>query len=372
MNMTASKGLEGIIAAQSSVSSIVGATLTYRGYNIDDLATDSEFEEIVYLLWYDKLPTAEELAAFKKELASLSGIPEEVIDSIKQFPKGVNSMAALRTAVSTLSLFDPEAQDLSDEANQRKAKRLISQIPTVIAAFHRIRNGLEPIKPDQSVGLAENFLYMLNGEKPESVSVEAFNKALVLHADHEFNASTFASRVTVATLTDMHSGIVSAIGTLKGPLHGGANERVMAMLEEIGDLDKVDAYLEEKFENKEKIMGIGHRVYKQGDPRAKHLKEMSRQLADLTGEKKWYEMSIKINDIVTKQIGLLPNVDFYSASVYTYLGIPRDLFTPIFAISRTSGWTAHMIEQYRNNRLIRPRAEYTGYTSRDFVPMNQR
>lgn len=370
--MTASKGLEGIVAAQSSISSIVGATLTYRGINIDDLANHSEFEEVVYLIWYDKLPTVTELEEFKKELASVGDVSDEVIQTIKAFPKGVNSMAALRTAVSALSLYDPDMDDLSEEANQRKAKRLLAQISTIVAAFHRIRNGLEPLSPDPSLGYAANFLYMLNGEKPESVSVEALNKALVLHADHEFNASTFASRVTVATLSDMYSGIISAIGTLKGPLHGGANERVMAMLEEIGDVDKVDSYLEEKLENKEKIMGIGHRVYKQGDPRAKHLKEMSRQLAELTGESKWYEMSIKIDEIVTGRIGLLPNVDFYSASVYTYLGIPRDLFTPIFAISRASGWTGHIMEQYNNNRLIRPRADYTGLTHQEYVPIEQR
>lgn len=370
--MTASKGLEGIVAAQSSISSIIGATLTYRGYNIDDLATNSEFEEVVYLLWYGKLPTAAELEDFKKELVNSAIVPDEVIQTIKMFPKDVNTMAALRTAVSALSFYDPDVQDLSDDANLRKAKRILTQISTIVAAFHRIRNGLEPISPDPSLGFAANFLYMLDGEKAESVSVEAFNKALVLHADHEFNASTFSSRVTVATLSDMHSGIVSAISTLKGPLHGGANEQVMAMLEEIGDLDNVEAFLEKKFANKEKIMGIGHRVYKQGDPRAKHLKDMSRQLAELKGDKKWYEMSVKINDIVTERIGLLPNVDFYSASVYTYLGIPRDLFTPIFAISRTSGWTAHMIEQYRNNRLIRPRAEYTGPSHQEYVPIDQR
>ncbi|OEG00081.1 citrate synthase [Vulcanibacillus modesticaldus] len=370
--MTASKGLEGIIAAQSSISSIVGATLTYRGYNIDDLATNSEFEEVVYLLWYGKLPNIDELTKFKEELNSMGNLPNEIIETIKKFPKDVNPMAALRTAVSTLSLYDPDMQDLSDEANLRKAKRLLTQISTIVAAFHRVRNDLEPLSPDPSLSFAENFLYMLNGEKPDKISIEAFNKALVLHADHEFNASTFASRVTVATLSDMHSGIVSAIGTLKGPLHGGANERVMAMLEEIGELDRIEAYLEEKFAKKEKIMGIGHRVYKQGDPRAKHLKEMSRQLGELNGDTKWYDMSVKINEIVTAKIGLLPNVDFYSASVYTYLGIPRDLFTPIFAISRTSGWTAHMMEQYRNNRLIRPRAEYTGPTHQEYVPIEKR
>lgn len=367
-----SQGLEGIIAAQSSISSIVGATLTYRGYNIDDLADYSEFEEVVYLLWYGKLPNLTELEEFKKELANSAEVPVEVLDAIKAYPKDVNTMAALRTAISQLGFYDPDVQDLSAEANLRKAKRLLGQISTIVAAFHRIRLGLEPVAPDTSLGYAANFLYMLNGKKPENVSVEAFNKALVLHADHEFNASTFSSRVTVATLSDMHSGMVAAIGTLKGPLHGGANEQVMAMLEEIGTVENVDSYLENKFANKEKVMGIGHRVYKQGDPRAKHLKEMSRLLAELTNDAKWYNMSIKIDDIVTERIGLLPNVDFYSASVYTYLGIPRDLFTPIFAISRTSGWTAHMIEQYTNNRLIRPRAEYTGSTHEDYIPIEQR
>jgi len=370
--MTASKGLEGIIAAQSSISSIVGATLTYRGINIDDLATHADFEEVVYLLWYDKLPTLSELTEFKKELNNSAELPDEVIKTIKEYPKDVNTMAALRTAISMLAFFDPDVQDLSAEANQRKSKRILGQISTLIAAFYRIRDGLEPVKPDTSLGYAANFLYMLSGVKPDKISEEAFNKALVLHADHEFNASTFAARVTVATLTDMHSGMVSAIGTLKGPLHGGANEQVMTMLEEIGSLDRIEPYLEEKFANKDKIMGIGHRVYKQGDPRAKHLKEMSRQLAELSGNRLWYEMSIKIDEIVTSRIGLLPNVDFYSASVYTYLGIPMDLFTPIFAISRASGWTAHMMEQYSNNRLIRPRAEYTGLTYQEYIPIADR
>lgn len=370
--MSAPKGLEGIVAAESSISSIVGATLTYRGFNIDDLATHSEFEEVVYMLWFGRLPKINELEEFRKELMSYSDVSKEVFDTMKTYPENVNTMAALRTAISQLAFYDEDAEDLSDEANVRKAHKLLAQISTIVAGFHRIRLGLEPVTPDKSMGFAENFLYMLNGEKPESVSVEAFNKALVLHADHEFNASTFSARVTVATLTDMYSGIVAAIGTLKGPLHGGANEQVMAMLEEIGSVDNIDSYLEDKFANKEKIMGIGHRVYKNGDPRAKHLKEMSRQLGDLIGDRTWYEMSIKIDDIVTSRIGLLPNVDFYSASVYTYLGIPRDLFTPIFAISRTSGWTAHMIEQYRNNRLIRPRAEYTGSTHEEYVPIDKR
>jgi citrate synthase len=235
-----------------------------------------------------------------------------------------------------------------------------------------MRKGLEPVAPKSGLGFAANFLYMLTGEEPDRVAVEAFDKALILHADHELNASTFASRVTTATLSDMYSAITTAIGTLKGPLHGGANERVMAMLEEIGSLDRVESYIKEKLDNKEKIMGFGHRVYKNGDPRAKHLREMSRQLAELTGEKKWYEMSTLIERLVDREKGLKPNVDFYSASVYTYLGIPRDLFTPIFAMSRVTGWTAHVMEQYANNRLIRPRAEYTGPSNRKYIPIDQR
>jgi citrate synthase len=365
-------GLEGIVAATSGISSIIDGVLTYCGINIDELAENASFEETVYLLWHGRLPKREELDQLKKDLAENASIPQEVIELMKRTPKDVHPMALLRTAISALALYDEEAQDMSEEANIRKAVRLVAKTPTIVTAWERIRNGLEPVSPRSDYGFAQNFLYMLTGNEPDKIAIEAFDKALVLHADHEFNASTFAARVTVATLSDIYSGVVSALGALKGPLHGGANEQVMAMLEEIGSIDRVETYIEEKLNNKEKIMGFGHRVYKDGDPRAKHLRNMSEQLTKITGEEKWYQMSIMIEDLVVSKKGLKPNVDFYSASVYHSLKIPRDLFTPIFAISRMSGWTAHILEQYRNNRLIRPRAEYTGPVNVKYVPIDQR
>lgn len=365
-------GLEGVVAAQSAISSIIDGVLTYRGINIDDLAENASFEEVIYLLWHGKLPKRDQLDALNQDLAQNADLPEEVIKQMKMYPKDVHPMAALRTAVSSLALYDPEAQDMSYEANLRKSVKLQAKISTIVAAFARIREGKEPIAPNPELGFAANFLYMLNGENPDKIAVEAFNNALVLHADHEFNASTFACRVTVATLSDIYSGITSGIGALKGPLHGGANEAVMAMLEEIGSLENVEPYLRNAFENKKKIMGFGHRVYKDGDPRAKHLKKMSKELTKLTGKSMYYDMSEKIEEIVVSEKGLKPNVDFYSATVYTSLGIARDLFTPIFAISRTSGWTAHMLEQYQNNRLIRPRAEYVGPTNQKYIPIEER
>lgn len=370
--LTATKGLEGIVATTSSISSIIDGVLTYRGINIDELAENATFEEVAYLLWYGKLPNRSELNGLIQQLSEYAQLPNEVLEQIKLFPKDVNSMAALRTAVSSLALYDPEAGDMSPEANLRKAIKLQARLTTIVAAFARIREGKEPIAPKANVSIAENFLYMLTGQNPDKVAIEALDKALVLHADHELNASTFAARVTVATLSDIYSGVTSAIGALKGPLHGGANEAVMAMLEEIGTLDNVESYINNKLANKEKIMGFGHRVYKNGDPRAKHLQKMSRELSNLTGNMNWYNMSVKIEELVTGQKGLKPNVDFYSASVYTSLKIPRDLFTPIFAISRVSGWTAHILEQYENNRLIRPRAEYTGPANQPYVPIEQR
>lgn len=370
--MTATKGLEGIVAATSSISSIIDGILTYRGIDIDELAEYAAFEEVIYLLWFGKLPNHAELDQLKKDLSAYAAIPEAIIGQIRLYPKETNAMAALRTAVSALALYDDEANDMSPAANIRKAKKLQAQIPTIIAAFARIRSGLDPIPPKENASIAENFLYMLTGEQPAPIAIKALDKALVLHADHELNASTFSARVTVATLSDIYSGVTSAIGALKGPLHGGANEAVMAMLEEIGSIDNVETYVNDKLENKEKLMGFGHRVYKNGDPRAKHLQKMSYELGRLTGNMEWYDMSIKIEEMVTGQKGLKPNVDFYSASVYTSLNIPRDLFTPIFAISRTSGWTAHILEQYENNRLIRPRAEYIGPTSQAYVPIGLR
>lgn len=371
--MTATKGLEGIVATTSAISSIIDDTLTYAGYDIDDLAENATFEEVIYLLWHGSLPTQSQLEELTKQLAENAAIPEEVLNHFKTYPIGkVHPMAALRTAVSLLALYDDEADAMSDEANYRKAIRIQAQMPTLVTAFARVRKGQEPVAPRTDLSFAANFLYMLTGNEPEAIEEEAFNKALVLHADHELNASTFTARVCVATLADIYSGVTSAIGALKGPLHGGANEQVMKMLTEIGSVDKVESYINEKLENKEKIMGFGHRVYRKGDPRAKHLRDMSQKLTELTGQPEYYEMSVKIQDLVTGQKNLPPNVDFYSASVYHSLGIDHDLFTPIFAVSRTSGWIAHILEQYANNRLIRPRAEYTGPGMQKYVSIEKR
>jgi citrate synthase len=371
--MTVTRGLEGVVATTSSISSIIDDTLTYVGYNIDDLAENASFEEVVYLLWHLKLPNAEQLAELKQQLAENAVLPQEVIDHFKLFPiQTVHPMAALRSAVSLLGLYDTEADVMDAEANYRKAIRLQAKMPSIVAAFARIRKGLEPVAPRQDLSFAANFLYMLTGKEPDAVAVEAIDKALVLHADHELNASTFTARVCVATLSDVYSGVTAAIGALKGPLHGGANEAVMKMLTEIGTLENVDPYVRGKLQNKEKIMGFGHRVYRQGDPRAKHLKAMSKKLTELTGEPHWYDMSVKIESIVTGEKKLPPNVDFYSASVYHSLGVDHDLMTPIFAVSRVSGWLAHILEQFENNRLIRPRAEYTGPGMQKYVPIEQR
>lgn len=371
--MTSTKGLEGVVATQSAISSIIDDTLTYVGYDIDDLAEHASFEEVIYLLWHQRLPKEDELATLKQQLADNMAVPQEVLNHFKTYPiNDVHPMTALRTAVSMLGLYDEKAEDMSEEANYMKAIKLQAKMSTLVTAFARVRKGQEPIAPKNDLSFAANFLYMLNGELPEAIEEEAFNKALVLHADHELNASTFTARVCVATLSDVYSGVVAAIGALKGPLHGGANEQVMKMLMEIDSVENVDTYINEKLDNKEKIMGFGHRVYRQGDPRAKHLREMSKKLTKIRGEEKWYEMSIKIDDIVSGQKNLPPNVDFYSASVYHSLNVDHDLFTPIFAVSRVSGWLAHILEQYSNNRLIRPRAEYIGPGMQKYVPVNER
>jgi citrate synthase len=373
LSMTVTRGLEGVVATASSISSIIDDTLTYVGYNIDDLAVNASFEEVIYLLWHRKLPTQLQLDELKKQLSENASLPDEVLNHFKTYPIAkVHPMGALRTAVSLLALYDEEADLMDDEANYRKAIRLQAKMPALVTAFARVRKGLEPIAPKADLDFAANFLYMLSGQEPAPIAIEAFNKALVLHADHELNASTFTARVCVATLSDVYSGITAAIGALKGPLHGGANEQVMKMLTEIGSLENVDAVIHEKLANKEKIMGFGHRVYRKGDPRAKHLKAMSEKLTELTGEPELYEMSVRIHNIVTGEKGLPPNVDFYSASVYHSLGIDHDLFTPIFAVSRVSGWLAHILEQYSNNRLIRPRAEYTGPGMQTYIPVEQR
>ncbi|WP_055108809.1 citrate synthase [Paenibacillus ihumii] len=370
--MTATKGLEGIVAATSSISSIHDGVLAYRGINIDELAERASYEETAYLLWYGKLPTKSQLLNLQEQLSDYAAVPQAVLEQMKLYPKDANTMAVLRTAVSALALYDETANDISRESNQLKAIKLQAQLPTLIAAYARIRDGKEPVAPLKDVSLAYNFLYMLSGEKPDEVAVRALDQALVLHADHELNASTFSARVTIATLSDIYSGVTSAIGTLKGPLHGGANEAVMNMLSEIGTLDKAEAYIQNKLNNREKIMGFGHRVYKNGDPRAKHLQKMSRELSVLKGDSTLYDISVKVEELVTGQKGLKPNVDFYSASVYTLLGIPSDLFTPIFAVSRLSGWTAHILEQLDDNRIIRPRADYVGPTNQRYIPVDMR
>ncbi|WP_459499153.1 citrate synthase [Bacillus sp. C1] len=371
--MTVIRGLEGVVATTSSVSSIIDDTLTYVGYNIDDLAENATFEEVVYLLWHRKLPNEEELNELKASLSEHSKVPSEILSYLKQVDlKIAHPMSVLRTAISMLSLYDESAELMDENSNYLKAVKLQAQVGTLVAAYARIRKGLEVVEPRKDLSLAANFVYMLNNREPNEVEIEAFDKALVLHADHELNASTFTARVCVATLSDVYSGITAAIGALKGPLHGGANENVMKMLKEIGEEENVESYIHNALQNKVKIMGFGHRVYENGDPRAKHLREMSKRLCVLLGEEKWYNMSIKIEDIVTKEKGLPPNVDFYSASVYHCLGIDHDLFTPIFAISRMSGWLAHILEQYENNRLIRPRADYNGPTHQRYIPLAQR
>ncbi|CDN38155.1 citrate synthase [Bacillus thuringiensis] len=371
--MTVIRGLEGVVATTSSVSSIIDDTLTYVGYNIDDLAENATFEEVVYLLWHRKLPNEKELAEFNEIVSEYYKVPGEILTYLKQVDlKIAHPMSVLRTAISMLSLYDESAEIMDEKFNYLKAVKLQAQVGTLVAAYARIRKGLDIVEPRKDLSLAANFLYMLNDREPNEVEIEAFDKALVLHADHELNASTFTARVCVATLSDVYSGITAAIGALKGPLHGGANENVMKMLTEIGEEENVESYIHNALQNKVKIMGFGHRVYEQGDPRAKHLREMSKRLCVLLGEEKWYNMSIKIEDIVTKEKGLPPNVDFYSASVYHCLGIDHDLFTPIFAISRMSGWLAHILEQYENNRLIRPRADYNGPTHQVYVPIAQR
>src|SRR5690625_1916128 len=371
--MAATKGLEGVVATESSISSIIDDQLTYAGYSIDDLTENASFEEVVYLLWNRELPTKDQLDELRTALAQEIDVPEAVIDHLRSYDlTKVHPMAALRTAISLLGLYDEEADVMDPEANKRKAIRLQAKVATIVTTFSRLRQGKDPIKPKKDLTYAENFIYMLNGKEGDPIEVEAIDKALVLHADHELNASTFTSRVCVATWSDVYSGITAAISALKGPLHGGANEQVMAMLLEIEEEENAIPYIKKKLEHKELIMGMGHRVYRKGDPRAKHLKEMSKQLTKITGQEKWYNMSVKIEEYVKEKKGLPANVDFYSASVYHSLGIDHDLFTPIFAVSRMSGWLAHILEQYDNNRLIRPRANYIGPDLRKFVPIEDR
>lgn len=368
------RGLEGVVAAHTRLSDVKGdvGELIYSGYNINELAGKVSYEEVVYLLHHGHLPNRRELTELKSTLASFRDLPAGVIDIIKRIPGSTPPMHAIRTAISALGCWDTSADNDSMDAERSKAMRLVARIPIVTAYFHRHRQGKELITPDPSLGEAANFLYLIDGEKPSREKESVMDMCYVLHADHGMNASTFAARVTIATLSDMYSAITSAIGTLKGPLHGGANEGVIKMLQEIGSLDKVDSYIAECLAQKKKIMGIGHRVYKTLDPRAPHLKRMAQVLSTKIGEPKWIQMSDRIAEIMLKQKNLHANVDFYSATVYYSLGIPTDLFTPVFAIARTAGWTAHVLEQLANNRLIRPQSIYTGPVGLTVKPIDAR
>jgi citrate synthase len=369
-----SKGLEGIIAAHTRLSDVRGdvGQLIYSGYDINELAGKVSYEEVVHLLHHNHLPNAKELAELKATLAGYRELPQGVIELLTKLPKDCPPMHAIRTGVSALGCHDSIADDDTMDAQRRKAQRLIAQIPVVMAYFHRGRQGLPLIAPDPSLGEAANFLWMIDGERPSAEKESTMDMCYVLHADHGMNASTFSARVTIATLSDMYSAITTAIGTLKGPLHGGANEGVIKMLQEIGSLEAVDAYVDDCLAQKCKIMGIGHRVYKVLDPRAPHLQRMAQMLSAKLGAPKWIQMSERIAELMLAKKNLHANVDFYSATVYYSLGIPTDLFTPIFAIARTSGWTAHVLEQLADNRLIRPQSVYTGPVGLKVVPIGQR
>jgi citrate synthase len=368
-------GLQDANAGQSGICFIDGAKglLSYRGYNIHELAPNSTFEETAHLLWFGTLPTSSELEDTSSKLVASRSIPDDVIAILRLLPKTALPMEALRTAVSALSMFDPESEDGSPEANIRKAIRLTAQTSTVVAAAARIRDGNDPVAPRTDLSHAGNFYYMLTGEAPNETVERALDIALILHADHEYNASTFAGRVTAATLSDMYSAVTSAIGALKGPLHGGANANVMKLLIQIGDDSKVEDAVRAMLAEKKKIPGFGHRVYSTEDPRATHLRRMSKESGERAGKPEWYQMSIHIEKIINTEKKLNANVDFFSASMYYVIGMPIDLFTPFFAISRMAGWTAHLLEQYADNRLIRPRAEYTGPDPiLKWVPVDQR
>jgi citrate synthase len=357
-----SKGLDGVVAAQTRLSDVRGESgeLIYCGYDINELAGKVTYEEVVHLLHYNHLPNRRELDELKATLVAERELPQGVLDLLRAVPKDTPPMDVVRTAVSALGCFDPERDDPSQDGQRRKAMKLIARIPIITASFHRIRRGKEVPPSDPKLGEAANFLYLINGEQPSDEAEQTLNLCYVLHADHGMNASTFSARVTIATLSDMYSAITSAIGTLKGPLHGGANEGVIKMLKEIGSLDRVDAYVEECLAQKKKIMGIGHRVYKTLDPRAPTLRRMAQTLSVKLGEPKWIQMSDRIAELMLKKRQLNANVDFYSATVYYSMGLPTDLFTPVFAIARTTGWTAHVLEQLADNRLIRPQSSYTG------------
>lgn len=366
------KGLEGVVACTTAVSFIVGNTLNYRGYTIEDLSANSTFEEVTFLLWNNRLPSKSELESFSADLNKNMALDPAFIAVLKTLPTNVHPMAWLRTAVSLLSHWDTDANDNSLEANQRKAIRLTAKMGSLVTAFEAIRNKREVLAPKAGKSIAYNFMYMLKGSEPDAELVKLFDTCLILHADHELNCSAFATRVTTSSLSDMHSAVVSAIGALKGPLHGGANEQVMVMLAKIGTIENAQQFVKDALNAKEKVMGIGHRVYKDGDPRAAILRKFSEQLTKKIGKPELYEMSVLIDSTMNREKGLMPNVDFYSATVYHSMGIPTDIFTPIFAVSRVSGWIAHANEQYEKNRIYRPRGKWQGKEGLNWQPTEKR
>jgi citrate synthase len=368
------RGLEGVVAAETELCDLDGARgrLAYRGYDIEDLARKASFEEVAYLLWMGELPNTSELDRFKSELAAARPVPDELIKAFALMPKETDPNRVLQAAVAILGMHDPDATDNTHAANLRKAVRLTSQFPTAICAHHRVRSGQAPVPPDKDLSLAANFLYMLTGKKPSGITTKAFDASLVLYAEHELNASTFTTRVIAATLSDMHSAVAGGVGALKGTLHGGAGEAVMNTLLEIGTLDNVDAFVDKALGEKRRFMGMGHRVYTAGDPRAAILKGMAEEACRQSGQALWYDLAVKLHTKVNATKKLIPNVDFYSAPLFYSIGIPVDLFTPVIAASRIVGWTANLLEQYDDNRLIRPRADYKGPTGKKFVPVEQR
>ncbi|MEB3297996.1 MAG: citrate synthase [Candidatus Sericytochromatia bacterium] len=374
MEKVINKGLEGVVITASSLTSIDGqlGKLMYRGYLIGDLAEHGTYEEVVWLLLNGELPTAAQLEGFKAELAAERAIPDGIVQMLRMLPADADSMAALRTAVSMLAFYDGAAEDLSAEANRKKAVALTAKLATIVAAFERVRTGQDPLPPRTDLSHAANFLYMLTGKESDETSARIFDICLILHADHEMNASTFSARTTASTLSDVYSAITSAVGTLKGSLHGGANARVMEMLQQVGGPEHAETWIKDALANKKRVMGFGHRVYKTEDPRATVLRKLSKELGERLGTPQWYQISRTVEQEVLAQKGLYPNVDFYSASTYFMMGIKTDLYTPIFALSRIAGWTANLLEQYADNRLIRPDSDYVGPRERAYVPMAQR
>lgn len=368
------RGLQDVVAGETRISFVDGVNglLLYNGYDVRELAEKTTFDEVVYLSWYSKLPNRKELENFRARLVSEMRLPSQVISLIQLAPSGAHPMDLLRTAVSALAMFDPDSGNMSPEANERKLYRLLAQVMTIIADMHRVRNNESVISPDPTLDIGDNFLYMFRGKKPDEEEKQAFDQLLLLHLDHGFNASTFAARVTASTLSDMHAALTTALGTLKGSLHGGANERVMEMLDEIDHVDMVDSYIQGMLDNGKRIMGFGHRVYKVEDPRARLLRRWSERLCRRADMAHLYEISHRIEQVVLARKGIYPNVDFYSATVQHALGIPRQYFTALFAAARTAGWLAHIVEQYADNRLIRPTSRYTGGWNRQVVPIDER